>query len=252
MRQYIRKVGRVKIVGIFSALSIIVGMIATLLVTSILNSFGMDLDLRVSMGISIFITLCLAPATSWFMIGLYLKIDRLEEEMRQLATYDSLTGLLTRREFFERVSYYHKLALREDLPYSLIITDLDDFKEINDQLGHLTGDQTLKTFGEAILENMRDSDLACRFGGDEFLFFLPNSTHDQAEQFGHRLHEVIAEAIDRTGLDFDLSVSLGIATYPDIPAVEVEDLIAAADKAMYQYKRSKGNNGRYHNTEIIS
>jgi diguanylate cyclase (GGDEF)-like protein len=133
----------------------------------------------------------------------------------------------------------------------MIIADLDNFKDINDHFGHLTGDQTLETFGLAILDNLRESDLACRFGGDEFLFFLPNSSRDQAEQFGNRVHTIIDEAINCSGLNIELSISLGIASYPDIAAENVEDMISAADNALYLAKRSGGNDTRHYNLESI-
>jgi diguanylate cyclase (GGDEF)-like protein len=104
----------------------------------------------------------------------------------------------------------------------------------------------------AILDNLRESDLACRFGGDEFLFFLPNSSREQAEQFGRRVHKIIDEAINCSGLNIELLISLGIASYPDIAAESVEDMISAADNALYQAKKSGGNDTRHYKLESIS
>ena len=139
-----------------------------------------------------------------------------------------------------------------ELSLKPIVQRLDNFKEVNDHFGHLTGDQTLKIFGDAILANLRESDLACRFGGDEFLFFLPYSSCDQAQLFANRLHLIIEEAIGCSWVEIDLSISLGIACFPDIPAENVEDLISAADNAMYQAKRSGGNKTRHYNLESIT
>ncbi|HDD54966.1 MAG TPA: diguanylate cyclase [Chloroflexi bacterium] len=251
MRHFISKIGQIRTVALLSALTIAIALASTLAFTVLVIKLNVELNLNTVLLISVLVTLTIAPMMSWFIVGLFLKVDRLEAEMRLLATYDSLTGLLTRREFLERANYFHKVALREGLPYALIIADLDNFKEINDHFGHLTGDQTLEFFGEAILANLRESDLACRFGGDEFLFFLPNTSRDQAQQFGDRLHSVITETIDCSDLEIDLSISLGIACYPGIPAENVKDLISAADNAMYQAKRSGGNKTQHYSLASI-
>lgn len=251
MRDFISKIGQARTVAILSALAIVIALVSTLAFTMLSYQLNLQLNLLTVLLISILVTLTIAPMMSWYMVGLFLKVDKLEAEMRLLATYDSLTGLLTKREFLERANYFHKVALRENLPYALIIADLDNFKKINDHFGHLTGDQALKTFGSEILANLRESDLACRFGGDEFLFFLPNSKRVQAEQFGERLHGIINQAIDCSGLAIELSISLGIACYPDTSADDVEDMIEAADNAMYLAKRSGGNITKHYNLERI-
>lgn len=251
MRQFIRKNGQIKTVALFSIFAVVVSILSTLIIATILEWQNVEINYQAGVWISIFVTLSIAPAMSWFMVRAFLKVDQLETEMRRLATYDTLTGLLTRWEFLERANYFQKVALREGLVYALIIADLDNFKEVNDQFGHLTGDQALQTFGEAILDNLRESDLACRFGGDEFLFFLPNSTKEQAQQFGERLNKVISKAIDCSGLKIELSISLGIACYPDTPAESIEDMISAADKALYGAKISGGNKIQHYNLASI-
>lgn len=249
MREFIRKIGKLQSIALFSFVAIVVSILSTLVITTILQWFGIQINLTAGIWISVFVTLSIAPMMSWLMIGLLLQLDQLETEMRQLATYDSLTGLFNRREFLDRANYFHKVAQRENMPYALIIADLDNFKEINDDFGHLTGDQTLENLGLAVRNNLRESDLACRYGGDEFLFFLPNSTKDQAQQFGHRLHEIVKSGIECAWLDIDLSISLGIACFPDIPAEDVEELILAADNAMYRAKLTGGNGTRHYNLE---
>ena len=251
MRHFIRKIGLLRTVILITVLTLVLSLLATLVVTTVLDRLGVDINQKAGIWISIFVTLSIAPIMSWIMVGLFLKVDHLETEMRQIATYDYLTGLLTRREFMDRSNYFHKIAHREGLAYSLIIADLDNFKEINDHFGHLTGDKTLETFGEAILDHLRESDLACRFGGDEFLFFLPNSSQEHAERFGERLHNIILDAIECSGLDIELSISLGIACYPNTPAEDIEDMIAAADNALYQAKKIGGNSTKHYNLESI-
>jgi len=249
MRHFIRKIGQVGTVAILTALAIAIALISTFTFTRIFDRLNLELNQNSVLLIAILVTLIIAPMLSWYVVGSLLKVDQLEAEMRQLATYDSLTGILTKREFLERANYFHKVALREKLPYALIIADIDNFKEINDQFGHLTGDQTLEAFGSAIRANLRESDLACRYGGDEFLFFLPNSNRVQAQQFATRLQGIIQKAIHCSWLEIGLSISLGIACHPDIPAENVEGMIIAADNAMYEAKIAGGKDTRHYKLE---
>jgi diguanylate cyclase (GGDEF)-like protein len=218
----------------------------------IIQALGIELNIKAGLVISVIITLSITPIMSFYMVRLFLKVDKLEEEMRTLATYDSLTGLLTKREFMDRAGYFHKIASRENLPYSLIIADLDNFKDINDQFGHMTGDQTLESIGMTIKDNLRESDLACRFGGDEFLFFLPNTTAAQAEQFSNRLRTIIDEAVTFSSFDFQLTASIGIATYPELKTKSLEEFISAADTAMYLAKDDGGDRSNLHVLQSVT
>jgi len=246
MRQVIRKLGLIRSVSIISVLFLIASIAATYLATYIFSLHDIPVNLQAGLIMSTVITLLLAPIGNYILIRLILDVDRLEEEMRVLATYDSLTGLLTRREFHERVNYFHKIAQRENLTYTLIIADLDNFKEINDQFGHLTGDKTLETLGLAIKDSLRESDLACRYGGDEFTFFLPNTNTEQARNFCERLQAILKESISCSSLDIDLTASIGIASYPENNAEFLEDMISRADTAMYEVKKAGGNQSKFY------
>jgi diguanylate cyclase (GGDEF)-like protein len=251
MRHFIRRIGLQKAVLLFSFLAVCAALILTSLLTYLFQGLGADLDLPAGLAISLMVTLAITPPLSYYMVRLFLRVDRLEEEMRALATYDPLTGLLTKREFLERANYFHKIAEREDLPYSLIIADLDNFKEINDHFGHLTGDQTLETIGLAIQDSLRESDLACRFGGDEFIFFLPNTTAEQASYFSDRLRLIIDEAIKCSSLEIPLHASMGIASYPEIRSETIQDFISAADTAMYLAKEAGGNQTQLYDLQRV-
>ena len=249
MRQTIRNLGLTRSVISVSVISLIASIAATYLATYLFTLSGVDVNLNAGLIMATTITLLLAPVGSFMLIRLFLEVDRLEEEMRILASYDTLTGLLTRREFHERVNYFHKIAQRDNLKYSLIIADLDNFKEINDQFGHQTGDQPLETLGTAIQDSLRESDLACRYGGDEFTFFLPNTDTDQARAFCERLQQIMQESVSFSGLDIELTASIGIASYPENNAEFLEDLLSRADTALYQVKKTGGNQSRFYNRE---
>ena len=251
MRQFMRKIGLYKSIVFFSILAVSLALVSTLVLTSILEKLGIPLNIKAGLVISVIITLTITPFMSFYMIRLFLRVDRLEEEMRALATFDTLTGLLTRREFLERANYFHKIAVRDQLPYALIIADLDNFKDINDQFGHITGDKTLETLGLAIQDSLRESDLACRFGGDEFLFFLPNTTAEQAQYFSDRLRSILGEAINCSSLEINLTASMGIAAYPDFQPEIIEDFIVAADTAMYLAKEAGGDQAQIYSLQKV-
>lgn len=244
MRQYIRKIGLYKSVAMFTALAVCLDLVATLLIILLLENFGIHLDLLVGLIISVIITVIITPTMGFYLVRLFLKVDKLEEEMRQLASYDLLTGLLNKREFLYQANFFHRVALREKLPYALVIVDLDNFKEINDQFGHLVGDQTLEKLGKAMQKTIRESDLACRWGGDEFVFFLPNTNIHHAEGFCKRIHTLIEDTSNFSGLSVTLSASIGVSSFPDMIADNIEELFSAADTAMYMSKEAGGNQTR--------
>jgi diguanylate cyclase (GGDEF)-like protein len=115
----------------------------------------------------------------------------------------------------------------------------------------LTGDQILEKLGKAIRNNLRESDLGCRFGGDEFLFFLPNTTPEQAQAFSDRLQGVINNTVNISSLKITLTASMGIASFPELEKDNIEDFIFAADAAMYLAKDSGGNQTKHKHIEHI-
>jgi diguanylate cyclase (GGDEF)-like protein len=241
MNQYIRKIGLIKTVCLFSFFGVCISIAITLLLASILPELGLAIDLITGLIMGVVIALIITPVLSFYLMRLFLKVDQLKEDMKNLATHDTLTGLLTKSRFLERANYFHKIAVREKLPYALIMADLDNYKDIIDKFGHMTGDKALESVGVKILEERRESDLACRFGGGEFLFFLPNTTAAQAEHFCERMRIIINNAFSIPSLSLPLTASMGIAAYPDTPTDSVEDFIFVAERAMYLAKKSGGD-----------
>lgn len=151
----------------------------------------------------------------------------------QFATVDELTGLHNRRFLNEFLERELNRAHRHGFTLSILLIDLDDFKATNDSLGHETGDQVLKSFGNFLLKQLRAEDIAVRYGGEEFLVAMPQTDADGAMVVAERL----VEAIRRTKLHerVDVRFSAGLATYPNHGATAAE-VISAADTAMYQAK----------------
>jgi diguanylate cyclase (GGDEF)-like protein len=160
-----------------------------------------------------------------------------------LSVTDDLTHLYNSRYLNLVLRRETKRASRSGRPLSLLFIDLDGFKAINDTHGHLFGSRALVEAAAVIRGSARETDVVSRFGGDEFALVLPDTGGEGAYAVGERIRERIAahKFLAGDGLDIHLTVSVGVATLPDA-AASAEELVQAADKAMYQVKES-GKNG---------
>ena len=153
-------------------------------------------------------------------------------EARQLADLDALTGLHNRRYFHETLAREVARGHRYDRRLALIVFDLDDFKAINDRIGHLAGDAVLAEAAERVLDVVRSADIACRVGGDEFAVVLPESTLADADQLYRRLQAAIsAKPVGQAGR---LSLSAGVAELK--PEDDSTSFFERADEALYRAK----------------
>ena len=160
-----------------------------------------------------------------------------------LSVTDDLTQLYNSRYLAQVLRRETKRASRNGRPLSLLFIDLDGFKSINDKHGHLFGSRALVEAAGVIRDSARETDIVARFGGDEFALVLPDTGSDGAFFVGERIREKIAAWIflKSIGLNISLTVSVGVATLPDV-AASAEQLIQAADEAMYAVKDG-GKNG---------
>jgi diguanylate cyclase (GGDEF)-like protein len=160
-----------------------------------------------------------------------------------LSVTDDLTRLYNSRYLNQVLRRETKRASRSGRPLSLLFLDLDGFKSINDRYGHLAGSRALVEAAAVIRGSARETDVVARFGGDEFSLVLPDTGGEGAYAVGERIRERIAEHqfLGAEGLDLHLTVSVGVATLPDV-AASAEELVRAADAAMYQVK-DRGKNG---------
>ena len=239
LRHYIYTIGRTRVAILTTILATVLALCFTLFFEYCLHLIGVNVNPVAAVIISISVTLITTPILSWIFISLIIHVHELEEEMRELASYDSLTGLLCRREFIDRAGQLYKISKRDGLEFSLVILDFDNFKVINDQYGHIAGDKVLESFGKAVRTTLRESDLASRFGGDEFVFFLPNTSTAEALRFTERLQKKINDDLSVSPIPY--SASMGLATYPDVFAERLEDIISAADRALYHSKNMGKN-----------
>ncbi|MGB9521268.1 MAG: diguanylate cyclase, partial [Anaerolineales bacterium] len=172
---------------------------------------------------------------------------RLYHEVRRLATIDALTGLYNRRYFFERGVQELERAQRYHHPLAIVMLDLDHFKRINDEYGHPAGDLVLATISKTFKSQLRQSDIAARFGGEEFIILLPETTLEQAEKIAQRLRQSIADlAIPYNDHPIKITASFGVSgifdeSYPRPAERVMEQIIAKSDEALYKAKQAGRN-----------
>ena len=165
----------------------------------------------------------------------------LHDEANRLAIRDSLTGVWNRRYFDLVIQSEFERSQRFRHQLSLLMLDLDDFKEVNDTLGHLAGDEILTQIAELVVSQIREVDTFCRYGGEEFTVILPETGRDGGSVAAEKIRRAVEGHVFRaSGRDLRITVSIGVASYPDHGAGPAQ-LIVAADEALYRAKR-KGKN----------
>ncbi len=168
-------------------------------------------------------------------------------QLWDMAVTDSLTGLYVRRYFLVKLQEELHRAERYDNIVSIVMADLDHFKNINDTYGHDAGDRVLSAVGKFLQKNIRDVDMVARYGGEEFVIMIPEATKNSAHVLSERLRKQIAK-INIKDLP-SITISLGIATYP-YDGSNMEDLIKKADAAMYAAKRAGRNRVEKYSPDI--
>jgi len=235
------KLGKKRSVVLITLASLLLALLATNFCITFL--FNVSNQEKINhLLIAVIVSLTVAPLIAYELVDLLFKIKELEAEMRNLATYDPLTKLFTRRIFYELTEQQLKVATREKSSVAVMMADVDEFKKINDMHGHFAGDQSLKLLGKIISETVRVSDIAGRVGGDEFIFCLPNTTAEGAKVLGNRL----IAAANKSQFNFDgktikMQLSVGVHACQSDNDYDVNDLFKQADMALYEAKR-KGKN----------
>ncbi len=159
------------------------------------------------------------------------------KELQEFSVLDSLTSLYNRKKLDEVMAYELKRAARTRRPFSVVLIDIDDFKKVNDELGHLAGDNVLKDLALILKNNVREADLVFRWGGEEMLVFTPETGALGIRRLSEKLRKAVAGHSFECGKR--ITISLGAATYK--PRDTHSDIIARADKALYRAK-TQGKN----------
>lgn len=186
--------------------------------------------------VSIFFAMASYTARSYYRL-----VRHIEGRLREYAIRDTLTDLFNRRHLIEIADGELARARRDGTPLSLVIVDIDNFKQINDKLGHDVGDRVLIHVGELFEGCCRASDTVARWGGEEFLFLLPNTEKEAALEFARRVRVAVASHPLERGMQLPVActVSLGVASLA--PHETLEDAIVRADRALYESKMAGRN-----------
>lgn len=177
--------------------------------------------------------------------GYILSADRIDQEkmLKFQAGFDCLTGLHNRHHMEEALRREIARATRSGAPLGVMLLDIDHFKQVNDRYGHLAGDCILKGMGEYLIHQIRDEDIACRYGGEEFLLILPGADRSQLKQRAEQIKELLAETLinllkhPKNQQFITVSIGLGILQ----PDMNLHDLINSADIALYRAKQGGRN-----------
>ena len=169
------------------------------------------------------------------------EVEGLQAELREQALHDPLTGLYNRRYLNEALAREVVRCRRENTPLSIIMADIDHFKMINDSYGHQAGDEVLVRVAALLKGQARGSDIACRYGGEEFLLVMPGSPLEFARKRAEEIRQKCAAlTIEKRGTQLDVTLSFGIAVCPD-HGLDGEEVIIKADQALYQSKAAGRN-----------
>lgn len=249
MIKLLAKIGRFNTVAIVTFITAAASAVVTAIAISLLNSSSIGFEAAILLAISV--PVVVTPPIVWYLVGLILRTYENEKEMRRLASYDSLTGLLSRHAFLDNANNYTSLANREGTVFSVMIIDLDKFKSINDKYGHPAGDAVLKLFADVVNSVARRSDIVGRLGGEEFAMLLPSTSTAEAIEFSGRLHDAINKAVVKYNDNIiSYTASIGLTSFDPRSCDDIDDMLARADLALYQAKRAGRNQTAAFNPEI--
>ncbi len=182
-------------------------------------------------------------------LSVHLKLKQLHDELRhkteeldRLAHTDTLTGIANRRHFDEALEREVDRSSRYRRPLSVVMIDLDHFKQLNDTHGHLGGDHALKAVADVLVREVRKPDLVARYGGEEFAVVLPETSARDAVTVAERIREKLASmCVVWEGQELAVTASMGVASCPSVAVARAEELLERADSALYAAKASGRN-----------
>jgi diguanylate cyclase (GGDEF)-like protein len=156
--------------------------------------------------------------------------------LRNQIVHDPLTGLYNRRMLDQLLPQLVAQSLADHKPLTLMMIDVDHFKELNDTMGHTAGDEVLRSVGQIIHSTIREGDFGCRYGGDEFAILLPGAEAGVARRVGERLQSLVHSLVDRHKLARHPRLSIGIGTLDELGEPTAANLLKRADERLYQSK----------------
>lgn len=235
LQEIVRSVGQARLMALITLVSVVLSVLVTY-ATSLVVGHGLPPE---SWVLAIATPLLVAPLAAWYPIRLLVTIHRMEEKMRALATYDPMTGAMTRQAFIEHAEQHLVWARQSGKGFSLLMIDIDRFKEVNDTFGHAVGDLVLSSFGALVRATKRDGDFFGRLGGEEFALLLPNTHLSGAQTFAEKLLNAIRnQPVNVDGWRVAYTASIGLEEFlPDAP-LAFDGLLHHADRALYAAKKA--------------
>ena len=169
------------------------------------------------------------------------EINKLRADLQEQAIRDPLTNVYNRRYLAEFLDKEVARAEREGTPLSVVIMDVDNFKQFNDRHGHKCGDVILQTIANFLVDHTRRGDVVCRYGGEEFVILMPGTSREVALERAEMWRQDFSETpVEYEGIKYFATFSAGVATYPDHGMTD-EALLQAADRALYRSKDTGKN-----------
>ena len=192
--------------------------------------------------VSISVTPLVIDGQAKGVIGTYIDITerkQLEEKLKKLANFDSLTDSYSRRYGLDLLDRQLKLSQRNKSPLLLAYIDIDNFKDINDNFGHEEGDRVLKNVVKLLKSTLREIDIICRMGGDEFLLIFPDSSLQDASLIKERINKNLTKLNHSLKKPYKIEVGVGLSCYDPVNPQPMDELIKIADKKMYEDKQNR-------------
>lgn len=233
----LRRHGVIKVTLAATLLSIALSVLITLLISALLKG-RVQRELFI---ISIAAPTLIAPLLSYFNFRMVASLDQAEQRLKVLSTTDELTGAFNRRSFLELARYELDRCESMGGELSIAIMDFDQFKQINDRYGHLAGDQALREVSRICRESIRKADIFARYGGDEFIFLLPQTDLEAARECLQRvIDRVAALTFESEAGTVNPHVSIGVHSFGP-KSRSLDAILQKADLALYKAKHMGGS-----------
>lgn len=243
MIQIIEKLGKAGTSFLITLLSVLLTQLIRFFIFLLTNGNTADVFRGTSFISSLISPLVLAPVFSWYFVGAFFKIKDLENQMRELATYDSMTNLYNRGACLLALENTMRQMKRAQADMIVLYLDIDHFKNVNDTYGHDVGDIVIKRFANYLKTSLRESDIIGRIGGEEFLVGLPGSDLENGQFVAEKLRKGIEKEsiVLGNGATIRITVSIGLSAHRHKEDVNTMEILKKADIALYNAKRNGRN-----------
>jgi diguanylate cyclase (GGDEF)-like protein len=233
IRRFILKQGVAKSALFITILSMLFSVLIAKLVSVLMPGGSSNFNIV----LAIIVPALIAPPFGYIFMNLYVELEKVREEVHALAITDDLTRTFNRRHFMNLITQELERAKRYHHALSIIIFDIDDFKSVNDNHGHLCGDAVLRELSTTCQTILRQCDILARFGGEEFILLLPETNEASALKVATRLCQLVAiHVVEYKNAQIRVTISAGVTTFKSTTDT-LDDLLNRADQALYLAKR---------------